>query len=341
MHGFTAQIAIETIGIEGCVRSHELRHGLKTSIEGLICRLFIRIHAAPPETLAVQTYVPVTQVVLHKITDGTSCLGWFICLVGFGYVLHKRVQFGKYPTIDLRECRYTGIPGSRIPVVHVRIQCKESVGVIERAEELTAHFIHSFGIELKVLPRAGVSQHVPTNGVSTICIQCSKRIDGITQTFGHLVTVLIEHESVRDDILIGYRAFDHRVDSMERKEPTTGLVHTLGNEVGGTRGVCVLKRIVILCIRHGAGVEPHVDKVQFTFHRFAGRRNEDDIIYVRTVEIDDRGIIISFGIVTHFMLRPGVGFHEACFHRFLDFIEQFRNRTDANFFLSILGAPYR
>ena len=41
------------------------------------------------------------------------------------------------------------------------------------------------------------------------------------------------------------------------------------------------------------------------------------------------------------MVRPRVGFHEACLNRFLDFIEQFCDRTDTNLFRSVFGSPDR
>ena len=157
------------------------------------------------------------------------------------------------------------------PVIHIRIEGEEAISVIERSEELTTHFIDTFWIKLEVLPRAGVGKHIPAHGIGSVGIECTKRIDGIAETFRHLIAVLIEHESVGDDVFVCHSAFDHRVDSMKGKEPSACLVHTFGDEVGGARCVCVLEGIVILCVRHRAGVEPYIDEIEFALHRFATR----------------------------------------------------------------------
>ena len=128
---------------------------------------------------------------------------------------------------------------------------------------------------------------------------------------------------------------------MQRKEPSAGLVHALGDEIRRAGQVCVLERIVILCIRHCAAIEPYVDEVQFALHRLAARRHEDDAVHIRTMQIDDRRIVVRLAIIAHFVLRPRVRFHEARLHRFLDFIEQFCDRTDTNFLFAVLGAPNR
>ena len=108
---------------------------------------------------------------------------------------------------------------------------------------------------------------------------------------------------------------------MEREEPSSGLIHTFRDEVCRAWQVGVLEGIVVLCVRHSARIEPYIDEVEFTLHGFAGRGNEDDRVHVRTVEIDDGRIVVGFRIIAHFVVRPGVRFHEACLHRFLDFIE--------------------
>ena len=78
---------------------------------------------------------------------------------------------------------------------------------------------------------------------------------------------------------------------MERKEPATSLVNTLGDEIGGiylTRieEFLILEGIMDLSVRHGTGIEPNVDQVSFTLHRIARLGDEDDIVDVRTVDVD-------------------------------------------------------
>ena len=120
-------------------------------------------------------------------------------------------------------------------MIYISVKRKERIGVIEGAKEFTAHFIHAFRIELEVLPRAGVRQHIPAYGIGTVGIECAERIDGIAETFGHLVAVLIEHQTVGDDIFVCHCSFYHGVNSMQGKEPSARLVHAFGDEVRSTR----------------------------------------------------------------------------------------------------------
>ena len=128
---------------------------------------------------------------------------------------------------------------------------------------------------------------------------------------------------------------------MEGKEPTAGLVHTFGDEVSRARGVCVLERIVILCIRHRTRIEPHIDEVQFALHGLAGRRNEDDAVYIRTMEVDDRRVVVRFAVVTYDMFGPGVGFHETGLDGLVNLGEEFCDRADTEFLLTVFGTPDR
>ena len=88
---------------------------------------------------------------------------------------------------------------------------------------------------------------------------------------------------------------------MERKEPSAGLVDTLGDEIGRiylavVKRLLVFKRIVYLCIRHGAGVKPHVDEVFLAIHRFSGGREQNDVIDIGTMEV--YAVIILLGVIT-------------------------------------------
>ena len=353
MHGFIGQIAVEAVGIERRVRCHKLGNGLEAGVESCVRCLFVSIHLSAPKTLAVEAHVPVREIVLYKIRDSSSGFGRFVCLVRLSDFLDEGVEFGEYPSVDLgiffrfvavslpRRCRVVAVFDSRLPAIYIGIESKETVGVIEGAEELAAHLIDSFGVELKVLPWAGVGEHIPAHGVGAIGIECPKGIDGIAEAFGHFVAVFIEDKSVGDDVFVRHLTLNHRVNGMECEEPSAGLIHALGDEICGARQIGVLEGIVVLCIGHCARIEPYIDEVEFAFHGFAGGRDENDRVHVRAVEVNDGGVIVGFGIIACFMVRPWVGFHEASLDRFVDFIEQFRDGTDAYFLGSILGAPDR
>ena len=112
---------------------------------------------------------------------------------------------------------------------------------------------------------------------------------------------------------------------MECEEPAASLVHTLGNEVSGEyvagfESVGIFKRIVDLSVRHGAGVEPHVDKVGFALHRFAGWRYQHDVVDVRTVQVNT--VVVVGRVVTWHkaFIAQWVRGHYACFYSLVDFV---------------------
>ena len=132
---------------------------------------------------------------------------------------------------------------------------------------------------------------------------------------------------------------------MQRKEPSSGLVHALGNEVGRidlavVKGVLVLERIVYLGVRHRTRIKPYVDKVELALHRATRRRYENDVVDIRTVQVDF--LIVFLGIVTRneaFILQ-GIGGHHAGGYRFLNFIPESLHGVNDEFLGSIFGAPY-
>ena len=128
---------------------------------------------------------------------------------------------------------------------------------------------------------------------------------------------------------------------MQGEEPSAGLVNTFADEVRSARCIGVLKRIVVLRIGHSAGVEPNVNQIQFAAHRFAGRRNQDYRIHIRTVQIDHARVVVLRRVVAYLEVRPGVGCHHSGCHGFVDLGKQFFDTTDAYLLLPVLGAPYR
>ena len=132
---------------------------------------------------------------------------------------------------------------------------------------------------------------------------------------------------------------------MQRKEPATGLVNSFCDKVGRINLTAIqfflmFERIMDLCIRHGTGIEPYVDKVCLTFHRFTARTNQKHIIHERTMKIDL--IIIGLIIVTGneaFILQRIVRHHTGSNSLFY-FIVKFLYRTDADFF-TVFRTPDR
>ncbi len=341
MHGLACQVAIEAVGKEWCIGCHQLRHGLQTGVECGVCRLLVGVHLAAPEAFAIETDIPVAQVILHEVGDSTSCLGGLICLIISSNLLNKRVQTAQNPFVDFRILCIVHCALCIVPTVHIGIESKETVCIVERAEELAAHLVHALGVELEVIPRTGVGEHIPAHRVGTVLVECSKRIHRIAQPFRHLVAVLIQHQSVGNHILVRHFVLYHRMDGMERKEPTAGLVHTLADKVRRTRSVLVLKRIVVLRIRHSTRIKPYINEVEFALHRFAARRAENDTVHIRAVEVNHRRVVVLFRVVAYDMFGVRVLFHKARSDGLVYLLEEFLDRPDTYLFLSVLGAPDR
>ena len=97
---------------------------------------------------------------------------------------------------------------------------------------------------------------------------------------------------------------------MERKEPTTGLVHTFCNEVRGivsavVNDFLVFERIVQLSVRHGTRIEPNINQVKLALHWFSTCRYQGNVIHIRTVEVN---LIVVFLVVysrfkSHLLVR--------------------------------------
>ena len=76
---------------------------------------------------------------------------------------------------------------------------------------------------------------------------------------------------------------------MKGKEPTSRLVYPFGDEIGREQTVkparACLERIVVLCVGHGAGIEPYVYQVALASHRLAFGAYQHYVVDIRAVQI--------------------------------------------------------
>ena len=144
----------------------------------------------------------------------------------------------------------------------------------------------------------------------------------------HLVSLGIKHKSGRYDILECHGVENHRGNSVKRKEPATGLVNTLVDEVSGegltpVYQVTVLERIVNLGIGHRAGVKPHVNKVRLTLHGLARRGDKYDIVDIWTVKVYSVVVLLRHVTYHEALLLERVRRHHTGLDGLLDFCIQF------------------
>ena len=131
---------------------------------------------------------------------------------------------------------------------------------------------------------------------------------------------------------------------MEGEEPSTRLVDAFSDEVGGiddalVEGFTILKRIVNLSVWHGTAVEPDVDEVEFTMQRLSALAHEDDVVDIRTVQINAVVVLLTH-IAGHEALGlKGILLHETSSNSFLNLVVEFFDRAYADFLAGVAIAP--
>ena len=344
LHRGSGQIAVQPIGIEGREGSHQQSHRLQAFVQGLISGKFIGAHLAGPETAAVQTHIPVRQVVVDKRIDGAGSLGGLIVVQIGGHLGNKGVEQRQDPAVDFRTlCHRLGGFGAR-EAVDVGIEGEELVGVVKRAEQFAAHLGHTGLVIFQVVPGSGVGNHVPAHGVDSEAFDIVERIDGVAKTLRHLVAVLVEHQTVRDHGLERHAVEHHAGNGMQCEEPSAGLVNALGDEIGRidlavVQNLLVFEGIMNLCIGHRTGIEPYVDQVELTVHRLPGGGHEDNAVHVGAVYVD-LGVILLAHVAGH-ETGGGVGvlLHQAGFHRLVDLLTELFVASDNYFLGAVVGTP--
>ena len=339
------KILIQLVSIERCKRSQQLGDCHQTSIKCLISRELILTHLLTPETFAVQTNEPVTQVVVDESIYQSACTCGIVSVELSLHTLDESVQARENPTVDLWTLVECHLCCSGVETIHIGIERKETISVIQRAEELTTHLVDALGVELQIVPRFRVGHHIQTDGITTVLADHIKRIHHVTHVLRHLVTFGIEHETRRNHILKGYRVEDHRSDGMQGEEPTTRLVDTLVDKVTGegdslVNQVLILKRIVYLSVRHRARIEPNVDEVALTLHGLTALRNEDDMIHIGTMEINLVVVLLRHVARHKAFILQWIRLHESNLNRLLDLVIEFLYGANADL-LAILVAPDR
>ena len=80
----------------------------------------------------------------------------------------------------------------------------------------------------------------------------------ISQALAHLLSVASKHQPRHNQVLPWRRVKEMSSKHDQRVEPTTGLVNTLGDEIGGECTLELLfrraKGVVLLRVRHAAGM---------------------------------------------------------------------------------------
>ena len=184
-----------------------------------------------------------------------------------------------------------------IEFVNVGIEDKEGIGVPQRAHEFALTLLHGLAVEAVREPGGGVGVEIPADGVGAVGLQRLKRIDGVALGFGHFLPVFVLHMAEDDDIFKRRLVEQQRRNGQQRVEPAAGLIHGLGDEVGGEllfKQLLVFKGIVVLGKGHRAGVKPAVDDLGHALHHAAAlRAAQRDCVHKRAVQLDVGGAVVG------------------------------------------------
>ena len=181
--------------------------------------------------------------------------------------------------------------------VDVGVEGEERVRVQQSTEELPLNFRDAGGVEQLRFPRGARHHQVPAGGVCAVLGDYLERIHRIAAGLGHLLSLLVQHHLVDDDVL-ERRLFEQvRADRMQGVEPPPGLVDSFRDEVGREgmfEDVFVLERVVPLGKRHRPRVEPDIDDLRYARHRASALALESHLIHVRLVEVERIRQVLSF-----------------------------------------------
>ena len=90
----------------------------------------------------------------------------------------------------------------------------------------------------------------------------------------------------------------------------------------------VLKRIVDLCVRHRAGVEPYVNKVELAVHRLSGRAHQHDIVDIGAMKVDLLVVFLRIVAGHEAAVAVRIALHHTGLYSLIDLIVERGNRVD-------------
>ena len=187
------------------------------------------------------------------------------------------------------------MPG-RVKSVDIGIQHKEGIGVPELIQELVLPL--QYGLAGKALGQPGraAAVKIPPYGICAEFFQSLKGIHHIALGLAHLLAVLVRHQTQNNDIFIRRLVEQQRGLRQQGVEPSSGLVHGLGDEFRRElllEQIFIFKRIMMLRKRHGPGVKPTVDHLGHPLHGAAALgAGEGHFINVRPVKLHLLGVLI-------------------------------------------------
>jgi len=104
----SAQVAVKFVGIKRSEGCQQLGDSHQTGIKRVVSSYLVIAHLLAPEPFAVQSDVPVAEIVVHEIVDEAAGTCRIIAVELGSHSLDQRVETRKNPAIDLLECTTVG-----------------------------------------------------------------------------------------------------------------------------------------------------------------------------------------------------------------------------------------
>ncbi len=173
------------------------------------------------------------------------------------------------------------------PVVQVGVGHEKGVHVPQGESEVAYHLTDQVYREAPFLPGLTRCVQVPAEGIGTMFDQHVPGVDGVAVRLGHLLALVIQHQSQADDVTIALAIEEQGADGVQRVKPPPGLVDCFADEISRElflEYLLILKGIVPLGDRHSPRVEPHIDQLGNSAHRpVALGAGELYLIHIRPV----------------------------------------------------------
>ena len=104
-------------------------------MQGLIGRQLVCVKSSSPETFAVETHIPVGEVVVYEVVDEACRAGRLIIVKRFGDILHEGIEQGENPAVDFRTLGQRHLRFCAGETIHIGVEGQERVCVVEGREE--------------------------------------------------------------------------------------------------------------------------------------------------------------------------------------------------------------
>ena len=246
-----------------------------------------------PEPGPIGPHVPVGEVVDHEIDDRPGPRGDVVPLPRGSHGADSIVEAAQNPTVGAFQGLGPGARGLGCPVAGIHRE--KAVRVLERVQEPPHRLGDRLEVEPLRQPDLARREQVEPRGVGAVLVDHLPRVDHVPLRLRHLLALGVQDQLVDDHVLVRRPVEHRRRDGQERVKPATGLVDPFADVIRDRvrlELLGVLERIVPLCHRHRARVEPGIDHLGGALHRATAGTRPAPRIDERLVRVEAGGALL-------------------------------------------------